>query len=129
MLHQYCGFALSQLETLADTGQSNESATGQAGLTPEGVLRFYLGDGVGFSDTRLDALLSRAQSANTPKDTALLLNEAEQLLVDSCAALPLFSAPTYFLCDADVSGAVYCPYTGLIDFSAPCALSDAGSAA
>jgi oligopeptide transport system substrate-binding protein len=109
---------LSQLETLADAGQFEMILLpGQTGLTPEGVLRFYLGGGVGFSDPRLDALLSRAQSANTPEDAASLLNEAEQLIVDSCAALPLFSAPAYFLCDADTNGAVYCPYTGLIDFS------------
>ena len=71
----------------------------------------------GFADPQFEALLNRAQTALDLADSAELYAQAEQLLMDSAAFVPLYYKNEYFYTAKDCADIVYNPFTKRVYFS------------
>ena len=71
----------------------------------------------GFADPQFEALLNRAQTALDLADSAELYAQAEQLLLDSAAFVPLYYKNEYFYTAKDCADIVYNPFTKRVYFS------------
>lgn len=71
----------------------------------------------GYADPQFEALLSSAQTALGLADSAEIYAQAEQLLLDSAAFVPLYYKNEYFYTAKDCADIVYNPFTKRVDFS------------
>ena len=71
----------------------------------------------GFADPQFEALLNSAQTALDLADSAELYAQAEQLLLDSAAFVPLYYKNEYFYTAKDCMDIIYNPFTKRVDFS------------
>ena len=78
------------------------------GEGPEGILGQFSGQGSGnitrYRSEQYDALLRQAALVEEQAEANELYRQAQQLLIEDAAALPLFTQDTYYLTGPGVSG-------------------------
>lgn len=70
-----------------------------------------------FFNSEFERLLARANEASSAEDSVKLYFEAEQLLIDDAAFVPLFYKNEYFYTVEDSTGIIYNPFSKTINFS------------
>ncbi|MDD6032224.1 MAG: peptide ABC transporter substrate-binding protein [Oscillospiraceae bacterium] len=79
--------------------------------SPHAVLELFQSQGGGnywgFSDSTFDALLTRAETDSNAEEALSLYRQAEQLLIEEAAFLPLYYQSEYFVMSESVTGIVY----------------------
>lgn len=69
-----------------------------------------------FSDNKFEQLLNNANEASNAEESTKYYIEAEQLLIDEAAFVPLFYKKEYFYTDEDSTGLIYNPFSKTINF-------------
>ncbi len=75
------------------------------------------GNPAGFQAPDFDALLSSLSHTTTYEERAKYISDAEQMLIDQFALLPLFYESRHFGTTKDIQSATCRPFKGFIDFS------------
>lgn len=70
-----------------------------------------------FSNAQFESLLSRAQTALDLSESAELCAQAEQLLLENAAFVPLYYKSEYFFTGKDLVDVVFNPFNKRVDFS------------
>lgn len=70
----------------------------------------------GFVSQDFDSLIKQAKETTDEEQLAELYKQAEQMLIDKCAFVPLYYKNEYFLMNEDCSDIVYNPFLKTINF-------------
>ena len=71
----------------------------------------------GFSDTEFESLMNRAEECESMDESAELYRQAEQLLINRAAFVPLYFKNEYFFIGEDMTDIYYNSFTKTVDFS------------
>ncbi|MGN1423607.1 MAG: peptide ABC transporter substrate-binding protein [Oscillospiraceae bacterium] len=71
----------------------------------------------GFSDMEFESLMNRAEECESMDESAELYRQAEQLLINKAAFVPLYFKNEYFFIGEDMTDIYYNSFTKTVDFS------------
>lgn len=71
----------------------------------------------GFENQEFDSLLNSAEESADEDNSFEIYKQAEQLLIDKCAFIPLYYKNEYFLTDEDFVDIVYNPFLKTVNFT------------
>ncbi len=70
-----------------------------------------------YSDSEFEAIMSRANQASDVSESVKLFKQAEQMLIDKAAFIPLYYKNEYFFIAEDAYDIVFNPFTKTVDFT------------